>query len=265
MRGCAGGQVSRVRSLVQGLLDLERPLLVALDVDGTISPIVRDPDLAAIPAETLETLTALAARPDMEVALVTGRDLASLRRMEQLEGVWRAVEHGGLVLAPGEAPSKREMSREQREALDRFQAWVDAHAEGAFVEHKPQAIALHVRAIAAEDPRRAARLMQEADELAQSLGLHVRRGKALREAEVVHHEKRWALQEILDRSGARSVCFMGDDLTDFSAIELATERGIGVFVRSEEQRGVQLGSAVVLHAVDDVREVLTELLRRISG
>ena len=25
--------------------------------------------------------------------------------MEQLEGVWRAVEHGGLVLAPGERPS----------------------------------------------------------------------------------------------------------------------------------------------------------------
>ena len=36
----------RVDRVIARLLHLERPLLVALDVDGTISPIVRDPDTA---------------------------------------------------------------------------------------------------------------------------------------------------------------------------------------------------------------------------
>ena len=255
--------MSEIDRLLDRLLQLERPLLVALDVDGTISPIVRDPDLARIPAETLEALSALAATPGIQVALITGRDLDSLRRMEQLEGIWRAVEHGGVVLAPGQAPSVRELRERHRVALDRFRAWVAENADGAFVEHKPQAVAVHVRAIAAEDPDRAQRLMDEADALAQGLGLHVRRGKALREAEAVHYDKGSALREILDRSGARSVCFVGDDLTDFPAIELASELGVGVFVRSDEQQGTPSTSTVVLQSVDDVYAVLSGLLQHL--
>lgn len=253
--------MSSVDLVLDRVRALERPLLVALDVDGTISPIVQDPDLAEIPAETLETLSELASATDLHVALVTGRDFDSLRRMEQLDGIWRAVEHGGVVLAPGEAPKERELRQEHREALDRFRTWVEENAHGAFIEHKPQAVAVHVRAIAAEDPERAQRLMDEADARAQRLGLHVRRGKALREAEAVHYDKGSALQEILDRSGARAACFMGDDLTDFPAIELAAERGVGVFVRSEEQRGTRSSSALSLESVDEVFAVLLGLLQ----
>jgi trehalose-phosphatase len=253
--------VSRVESLIRDVADLDRPLLVALDVDGTVSPIVRNPDLAEIPIRTLELLAALARAPEIELALITGRDLSSLRRMEQLEGIWRAVEHGGLVLGPGEEPHPRMLTKAQRDALDRFSAWVEANAQGAFVEHKPQAIALHVRSIAAEDPARAERLMSEADELAERLGLHVRRGKALREAEVTSHDKGRALREIVDRSGARSVLFAGDDFTDFSAIDLASELGIGVFVRSAERRGRPAGAAVVLEGIEEVVDMLEGLLR----
>jgi trehalose-6-phosphatase len=122
---------------------------------------------------------------------------------------------------------------------------------------------VHVRAIAMHDPERAEHLMNEADALAQRLGLHVRRGKALREAEVVPNDKGRALQEILERSRARSVLFMGDDLTDFPAIELAAEHGVGVFVQSPEQRGSPSRSAVVLDGIDEVVAVLRGLLEGI--
>ena len=154
--------MSEVESLLEGLMRLDRPLLVALDVDGTVSPIVRDPDRAEIPTRTLQILRALAEAPGIVLALVTGRDLSSLRRMEQLEGIWRAVEHGGVVLAPGEAPGRRDLTSSQREALEKFRDWADAHAHGAFIEHKPQAVAVHVRAIAVDYPSRADRLMDEA-------------------------------------------------------------------------------------------------------
>ena len=252
--------MSRIASLLAELVALDRPLLVALDVDGTVAPIVRDPDRAEIPAETLSTLGSLAGTSGVSVALVTGRDLASLRRMEQLEGIWRAVEHGGVVLAPGEAPKEPQLTGEQHDVLARFAEWVDANAEGAFIERKPQAIAVHVRAIAETDPKRATRLMDEADELAERLGLRIRRGKALREAEVFSHDKGRAVREIFERSGARSILFAGDDLTDFPAIALATDHGIGVFVRSDEQRGMPSESAVVLDSVDEVAALLRGLL-----
>ena len=248
--------MSRPERLVKGLLDLPRPLLVALDVDGTIAPIVEDPDEAEIPAPTLDLLDGLAKAPAVELALITGRDLGSLRRMERLHGIWRAVEHGGVVLGPGESPGERVLTQTQRDALDRFRAWVDRRAQGAFIEHKPQAIAVHVRAIAARDPQRAERLMDEADSVAASLGLHVRRGKALREAEAVPHDKGHALVEIFERSGSRSMFYVGDDLTDFAAIELATNHGYGAFVRSDEQRGTPPRRAVVLDGVEDVIAVL---------
>jgi len=252
-----------VKTLLQSSLSLERPLLIALDVDGTLAPIVRDPDIAAIPPPTLRALETLARAKDVVLALVTGRDLPSLEQMERLEGIWRAVEHGGLVLAPGETPTRRELTTEQRSALERFKQWVDDHAEGAFIEHKPQAVAVHVRALAMTDPGRAAQLMNEADELAQRLGLHVRRGKALREAEAVPYDKGRAVEEIYARCGAHSMLFIGDDVTDFPAIELATQRGIGVFVRSNEQRGTPSDSAVVLHDVDEVASLLRGLADRL--
>jgi trehalose-phosphatase len=184
--------------------------------------------------------------------------------MEQLEGVWRAVEHGGLVLAPGETPSPRELASEQRKALDRFRHWVDTHARDAFIEYKPQAIAIHVRGIGLSDPARADRLLREADELAQSLGLHVRRGKALREAEAVHYDKGSALREIFERCGAKSVFFAGDDLTDFPAIDFAAEHGMGAFVRSDEQRDAPSQSAALLQNVDELAALLSQFSKRIA-
>lgn len=257
--------MNRVDALVETLLTLERPLLLALDIDGTLSPIVRDPDLAEIPASTLSTLASLAKVPMVVVALVTGRDLGSLSRMERLEGVWRAVEHGALVLAPGQAPSRRELTSAQQEALSRFRQWVEAHARDAFIEYKPQAIALHVRRIAEDDPARAERLLAEADEFAQGLGLHVRRGKALREAEAVVHDKGAALREVFERSGARSVFFAGDDLTDFPAIEFASAHGASAFVSSKEQRGMPPIPATLLQSVDEVAVLLSKLLQRMTA
>ena len=257
--------MSRIETLVEALLTLERPLLLALDVDGTLSPIVRDPDLAQIPASTVSSLASLAKEPMVEVAIITGRDLSSLARMEQLQGVWRAVEHGGLVLAPGQAPSQRELTSTQHKALSRFRQWVDAHAGDAFIEYKPQAIAVHVRAIAEKDPVRAEQLLREADELAQRLGLHVRRGKALREAEAVVHDKGSALREVFDRSGARSVFFAGDDLTDLPAIDFAAAHGVGAFVCSDEQRSAPSSSATLLQSVDEVAAVLARLLQRMTA
>jgi trehalose-phosphatase len=257
--------VNRVDALVETLLTLERPLLLALDVDGTLSPIVRDPGLAEIPASTLSTLESLAKVHMVEVAIVTGRDLGSLSRMEQLEGVWRAVEHGALVLAPGQVPSKRGLTSAQHDALSRFRQWVEAHAGDAFIEYKPQAIALHVRGIAEDDPARAERLLAEADEFAQGLGLHVRRGKALREAEAVVHDKGAALRELFERSGARSVFFAGDDLTDFPAIDFASAHGASAFVSSKEQRSAPSSPATLLQSVDEVAALLSQLLQRMTA
>ena len=257
--------MSDLEVLFEALLDLDRPLLIALDVDGTISTIVRDPDEATIAEPALEALQSLARSAEAIVALITGRDLDSLSRMERLDGIWRAVEHGGLVLAPGEKPPPRELSPAERASLERFRDWAGERAQDAFIEHKPQAVAVHVRAIAAREPARARALLEEAEALAGELGLHVRRGKALREAEVAHYDKASALREIAERSRAKSVFFAGDDLTDFAAIELAAMLGVGAFVWSDERRGTPPPSSVRIRNVSETTELLARHARQLGA
>ena len=84
------------------IVGLPRPLLLAFDVDGTLAPIVARPERARVPTATRRVLAHLAASRGIDVALVTGRDAASLRRVVRVARVWRALEHGRLVVAPGE-------------------------------------------------------------------------------------------------------------------------------------------------------------------
>lgn len=251
-------------SLVDDVLTLDRPLLVALDVDGTVAPIVRDPDTAAIPDDTLESLKTLASTPGVVLALVTGRDLQSLSRMEQLDGIWRGVEHGGQVLAPGEQLQRRELTEGHEQALMRFREWVLEFAEDAFIEYKPRAVALHVRRIAETDPSRADALLVEAEELAARLGLYVRKGRCVREAEVFQHDKGEALRKIFERSRARSIFFAGDDVTDVPAIEFASRHGIGAFVLSQEKPDAPSGLTVTVPNSEAVAKLLRDLSIRLG-
>jgi trehalose-phosphatase len=257
--------VSRPSALIDRLLALPRPLLLALDVDGTLAPIAPRPDEAKIPQATLALLKELASLAELEVALITGRDLASLGRMERIEGIWRGLEHGGLVLAPGQKPAKRAMAEDKVHALEAFAAWVRDEAPDAVLELKPQAVAVHVRPLLEADPERAEAILREADALGERLGLHIRRGRALREAEATEHDKGSALREIFERAGARSVFFAGDDITDTPAIQFAAEHGVGAFVRSPERPHSPVAAAVVLDGVAQLRRALSELLRRFDA
>lgn len=254
--------MSAKSALIDRLLALPRPLLLALDVDGTLAPIALRPDEARIPDATVALLQELASLVGLEVALITGRDLASLERMERIEGIWRGVEHGGLVLAPGQKPTKRAIDEQKLHALEAFAAWVRDEAPDAVLELKPQAVGVHVRPLLQTDPDRAAAILREADALGERLGLHIRRGRALREAEVFEHDKGTALREIFERTEVRSVFFAGDDITDTPAIEFAAKHGVGAFVRSPERPRSPVDAAVVLEGVGQVRCTLAELLRR---
>ena len=61
-------------------------LALLLDYDGTLTPIVKHPDLAVIPSETKEVLERLAKRSDVFVAVVSGRGVENVKKMVGVEG-----------------------------------------------------------------------------------------------------------------------------------------------------------------------------------
>ena len=252
-------------SLVEAIHRLERPLLIALDVDGTLAPIVENPADAKVPRDVLADLRRL--MPHVSVALVTGRDEASLARIAPVSDVHRAVEHGRVVLAPGETSARRPLDPAVREVLERFEQLATQRfgPRGARVEVKPTARAVHVRGLAETSPDAAEAILVAAEELAAELGLHGRRGRAVLEAESYPGDKGAALDRLIEMTRAVSVVYVGDDLTDAPAIEKATLAGIGLFVTSPERPESPTACTATLSGPDAVAELLRELADLLDG
>ena len=250
-------------SLVEEIAALPRPLLLAFDVDGTLAPIVDDPAAARVPATTARAVQRLARTRGLRVALVTGRDAAALAKLVRVPGAYRAVEHGRLILAPGERATCKRCTPEERARLAAFEAWAKAEAlpAGAELEKKARSRALHVRKLERRDAARAAALLAAAAEAARDAGLVPRPGRAVLEAELEAGDKGEALERIKRQTRARGVVYAGDDLTDRPAFSKAVElAGVALFVRSAERPRAPRG---VTASLQDQR-AMAELVRALS-
>lgn len=56
-------------------------LALLLDYDGTLAPIAPHPDLATLPLETKNTLQRLSNMPDVNIAIVSGRNVDNVQKM----------------------------------------------------------------------------------------------------------------------------------------------------------------------------------------
>ncbi|WP_166822019.1 trehalose-phosphatase [Brevibacterium limosum] len=70
-------------------------LLLALDFDGVLAPLQDDPSTSRMVPESAAAVEALARLPRTRVALVSGRDIATLRRLSAApDSVWLIGSHG---------------------------------------------------------------------------------------------------------------------------------------------------------------------------
>mmetsp|Transcript_19399 Transcript_19399/g.28725 ORF Transcript_19399/g.28725 Transcript_19399/m.28725 type:complete len:414 (+) Transcript_19399:184-1425(+) len=75
-----------------------KQLVILLDYDGTLTPIVNDPSKALITPEVREVLKSLSKY--YTTGIVTGRSLAKIRKFVNVPGLFYAGSHGFDILAP---------------------------------------------------------------------------------------------------------------------------------------------------------------------
>jgi trehalose 6-phosphate phosphatase len=212
-------------------------LSLFLDFDGTLAPIVNDPADAWLGPEVRRRLTALAARDDTLVAIVSGRALADLRLRVGIASAIYAGNHGLEISGPdiGGKPvcfvepcafARREPLRR---ICDNLTAAL-AHIPGARVENKVLTASVHYRQAAAGETHHITEIVHR--ELARGSGLsqgrhfHVNHGKMV--LEIVPRtgwHKGAAVGWInarLAMPGAQSI-YIGDDRTDEDAFARMTE------------------------------------------
>src|SRR5438093_1426983 len=139
--------LKRSLDVISRRLRRARRLWIATDFDGTLTPIVRHPKTARLPARARGALSRLARLPGVEVAVLSGRSLADLRRQVRLRKLFLAGSSGLETQAPGEAPHRHvatgALSPQLRAAA---RAWCDRF-EGAWLEDKGVALSLHYRRV----------------------------------------------------------------------------------------------------------------------
>lgn len=238
---------------------LSDSLLVALDFDGTLSPIVPAPEQARPLGGALEAVRGLLECPGTNVAIVSGRDVQDLlHRLDGWPPIWLAGSHGRTILAPGEEPAPS--------VADPRLAWVREAAvlDGIRREAKTFSVAFHWRGRREGEP---VGWIRDLVLRARREGLEVLEGRQVLEILVPGTTKDLALLDLRKRTASKDLVYAGDDLTDLEAILLAAERGVGLFVKSGERPWnpppgvVQLGSP---RALVDWLAGLVEARRRIA-
>ena len=219
-------------------------LLVALDHDGTLSPIAPRPDLATLAPGAAEALAALAGHAD--VAIVSGRGLADLERRFAGLPLTLVSEHGlrrrdpdgtTAALAPALDPALLDGLRARLAALladQRSTEGTDGTADasgGWLVEDKGVAVAVHHRLVPDEALEPTLSAVRTALEDAAGTTGRVQEGKAVLELRPAGAEKGAALRTLAAARPDAFVVMVGDDRTDEPALAAAEALGgVGVLV-----------------------------------
>ena len=257
-------------------------LLVALDFDGTLSPIVDDPECAAIHPEAPAVLAALAEQV-RAVAVVTGRPARQVLALGGLDEVGDDIgESGHELVILGQYGNERWTSQERRVVSPKPPAGLasllgdlprllrQADAADAWVEEKGLAVAVHTRRMA--DPRAAFdRLLPVLTDAARARNLAVEPGRMVIEIRAPGMDKGLALRRLVEEYDARAVLFVGDDLGDVPAFETVRELraagtpGLLVCSGSDEESRLRELADLVVPGPDGVMDFLRVLTADVAA
>lgn len=229
-------------------------LLIALDFDGVLAPLQDDPQTSRMDPDSAAAIDVLARLPRTRVALVSGRDIATLRRLSAVpETVWLIGSHGaeaelgakaelgtgaeldagaelgaGAAAAPDPDPDP-DLTVEEARML----AAIDAHIvdfehtladrdgfPGVRVEAKPYSRTVHTRGL---DPELAATLHDHAAAVSADYpDIRVIEGHDITELAVKQATKGDGLRLLARAEQPTAMAYFGDDVTDedaFAALE----------------------------------------------
>jgi trehalose 6-phosphate synthase/phosphatase len=239
-------------------------LALFLDYDGTLTPLCEHPDQALLSPDMRKALRSCTGRADTDVAIVSGRSLADVRKVVGESVPTYAGNHGLEIEGHHIGHFEHEDLVHYRERADGLADELDAIAtDGAWTERKGPTLTFHYRAVP-EHGR--SQLVTEAREIIGRAGYQPRDAHCAVEARPpIGWDKGRAVLHILKArygpawSESIRVIYVGDDITDEDAFRFLSGLSRTFRVGSPD---TPTAAAHRLPDVDAVRSLLQWIGRR---
>lgn len=235
-------------------------LLLGMDFDGTIAPIVGDHTRSEITPRCRDGLKRLAAVPDVSIAVISGRQLSDLRTRVSLQGITVAGNHG-LELKRGDEVFINPIADRHRPAIRRVHRELSrklADVPGCGVEDKDLTLSIHYRQVS---NGRTAEVKDTVQAVVEGEGdaVQIVHGKEVLE---VRPAIDWDKGSTIDFLAATHpddwvTVYIGDDTTDEDAFRAVSPTGIGIVVGT----GKSTNASYVIPERRDVGPFLEWLLQ----
>ncbi|MBT3181579.1 MAG: trehalose-phosphatase [Deltaproteobacteria bacterium] len=240
-------------------------VLVFLDYDGTLSPIVARPELAILTPEMRVGLEGLAAK--CTVAIISGRDRPDVEKLVQVPDMIFAGSHGFDIKGPGVEKQQDEGSKflPDLDAAEKELRAATSAIEGSLIERKKYAIAIHYRLVAEDKLPEIEAAVKASHEKHPSL--RIKGGKKIFELQPdVDWDKGKAIHYLMNLlyPGADDLIlfFLGDDLTDEDAFRALNDNKTGMGIRVIDEPAETV-AAYSLKNTDEVGKFMQEMTNRL--
>jgi trehalose 6-phosphate phosphatase len=248
--------------LLKEIFPKEKKLVLFFDFDGTLSPIVKNPEEAYISDEMKRALKKCSDK--FTVSIISGRDMDDVKSRVGIDKLIYAGSHGFRITGPDGLSMEHEKSEEILPVLDKagkklMNKFSDG-PEGVQVERKKYAIAVHYRNADESNLHEINNKIKEV--LKQYPEMKTGKGKKIIEIKPGHDwHKGNAVRWILDRLDLWNnpevlPVYIGDDVTDEDAFKTLHNKGLSIIVGSHDQL---TAANYKLSDVDEVSVLLNKL------
>jgi len=217
-----------------------------LDYDGTLTPIIRDPQKAILSPKHREVIASLIGKEKTFVCIISGRAIEQLRGFIRLEGLVLAGNHGMEIVGPDISYTNDGALRAKalvREIVDLLKRRL-GDFDGVLVEDKGLTVSVHYRMLPPKHHPSLKRFFcREMEGFLKSNAILITRGKRVLEVRpnVVWNKGsavEWILGSVANylQEERPYPIYMGDDETDEDAFRVLKDRGLTVLVSPRKKR-----------------------------
>jgi len=244
----------------------DKCILLFLDYDGTLAPIVETPDKAVISKEQKDLLDKLSTSSHCKVSIISGRALSDIKARVGLKDIIYVGNHGLEIEGP-KIKFKSAVSLQYKHILNHIKDDLKfklSTIKGVFIEDKELSLSVHYRLADRDQISKIKTILHEAtipytvrDKIKVKLGKKVFEIRPALEWDkgkvVLWLLARW---EFSLKDKPILPIYIGDDVTDEDAFRALKNKGLSIFVGEK-------GNSKAKYYLKDTEEV-TELLRLIA-